>query len=313
MIRWALVLPFCVFIAYSVFAAFKYTRMISNIFMGLVYKPSDPTAGCRGAEIAILDSSDNEIAAIYLKHDGSDRVLVFCHESGSSKESWEKYGYFFPALGFHVLSVDFTEKSEAREKNSLSQWPHEEEVEKLVTVIRWIKRAVSSRARVVLFGVSKGADLALAASLRDPAVEAVVTDGLFSMKEIFRDYIRRWGPILVKPNLFGEHYPDWVVNIFSNLGYWHCEKRSKRKFVDVERLLQSKHVPLLMIHGESDDYVPPMHQKFLENLLCKGTARRATTLVSRFVVPDAAHNEAVVRCRDGYEKEIKLFLERVLK
>lgn len=306
MIRWVLAFPFCVLIAYSIFAVFKYTRMISNIFMGLVYKPSDPAAGCRGEPIAILDSSDNEISAVYLKQGSSDRVLVFCHESGSSKESWEKYCYFFPALGFHVLSVDFTEKSQEGEKNSLSQWPHEEEVEKLVTVVRWIKHAVSSRARVVLFGVSKGADLALAASLRDPAVEAVVTDGLFSMKEIFRDYIRRWGPILVKPNLFGEHYPDWVVNIFSNLGYWHCQKKSKRRFVDVERLLRNQHVPLLMIHGESDDYIPPTHQKRLQTL----EGRKS---FARFVVPNAPHNQAVSLAREDYEKEVKLFLEKALK
>ena len=41
MIRWLLTLPFCALAVYSVFSAFKYTRMISNIFMELVYKPSD--------------------------------------------------------------------------------------------------------------------------------------------------------------------------------------------------------------------------------------------------------------------------------
>ncbi len=313
MTRWALASPFFLLGAYSVFAAFKYTRMISNIFMGLVYKPSDESTASQGERIVILDSSDGEISALYLKQENSERVLIFCHESGSDKGSWEKYTYFFPRLGFHVLSIDFTEKNEESQKNSLSQWPHEVEVEKLVTVIRWVKRAVSMRAQVVLFGVSKGADLALAASFREPAVKAVITDGLFSMKEIFRDYIRRWAPVLVKPNLFGEHYPDWVVNIFSNLGYWHCEKRGKRKFVDVEKLLQKKHVPFFMIHGEFDDYVPASHQKRLEYLQKRGAAGRAPAWDGRFVVLNAGHNQAVAVDRGNYEKEVRLFLERVLK
>src|SRR6185436_16414617 len=96
----------------------------------------------------------------------------------------------------------------------------------------------------------------LAASFMDPSIKAVIADGLFSMKEIFRDYIRRWAPILVKPNLFGEKYPGWVVNLFTNMGFWYSQKKSKKRFIDIERMLRRRHTPLLMIHGEFDDYVP---------------------------------------------------------
>ena len=127
------------------------------------------------------------------------------------------------------------------------------------------------------------------------------------MKEIFRDYIRKWAPILVKPNLFGEHYPDWVVNIFTQLGFWHCERRSGRRFIDVEKLLRRRHTPLLMIHGENDDYVPGSHQKYLRRL------EKARAAAAHFVVPQAGHNEAVTLKRDLYEKTVLDFLDKALK
>ena len=293
--------------AYATHSAFKYTRMITNIFLGLVYHPvveDIPPAG--GEKVTILDSADREMEALWLENKNSDRTVIFCHESGATKESWGKYAYFFPALGFHVLSVDFTVSFSDAEKNSLAQWPEEEDVERLLTAVRWVKKAAGSQMKIVLFGASKGADIAFAASFEDPSIAAVIADGLFSMKEIFRDYIRKWAPILVKPNLFGEKYPAWVVNLFSNLGFWYCQKKSKRRFVDVEPLLKKSHKPFLMIHGEEDSYIPLDHQHFLEKIdQNKGSAYH-------LVIPRAGHNESVVLSRGVYEKKVKEFLKKVI-
>lgn len=308
MIRFLFLVPFIILIGYSLFSIFKYPRMIGNIFLSLVYSPShDTNTAIRGERLGILDSSDQEIEAILLEKKGSNRLAIFCHESGSSKDSWEKYAGFLPDWGYHVLSFDFLEKhSNDRKINSLSQWPVEEDVERLLTVIRWAKHALKPEPRVVLFGVSKGANVALAAAFRDNAIKGVVTDGLFSMKEIFRDYIRKWAPILVKPNLFGEDYPKWVVDIFTQLGYWNCEKRTGKKFIDVEALLKSEHVPLLMIHGEQDDYVSKTHQKFLRKI------ESGHLKADHPIVPQAGHNEAVVLQRELYENEVRAFLEKTI-
>jgi pimeloyl-ACP methyl ester carboxylesterase len=126
------------------------------------------------------------------------------------------------------------------------------------------------------------------------------------MKEIFRDYIRKWAPVLVRPNFFGEHYPDWIVNIFTQTGFWHCQRRSGKKFVDVEIMLHKKHPPILMIHGEADDYIPVTHQKFLEKMDKRGEKAR------RLVVPKAGHNESVLLSRQAYEKNIAEFLQKIL-
>ena len=307
LIRLLLAFPFCIVAIYAVYSGFKYTRMISNIFLGLIYtSPSSQTADkVQGEKITILDSADKEIDALLVEHKGAGSVVIFCHESGAGKESWSKYAYFFPSLRFHVLSTDFgPDEPETHEENSLTQWPCEDDVERLLTVIRWAKKAFRPGTPIVLFGISKGANVAFAASFRDAAVSAVIADGLFSMKEIFRDYIKKWAPILVRPNLFGESYPRWVIHIFTELGFWYCQKKSRKSFLDVEKMLRQRHAPLLMIHGERDDYIPVTHQRFLGEL---GDDQSLT----RLVVAGAGHNEAVTTSREVYEKEITEFISRM--
>ncbi len=296
-----------VFLVYSIHSGFKYTRMIANIFLSLVYKPSlESFSSGRGEKISILSSSDTQLEALFCQAQDPRGIVIFCHESGSSKESWEKYAFFLPEQGFHVLSIDYQEKSDPGVKNSLHQWPITEDVDRLSVAIRWAKKAVKDNQPVILFGVSMGADVALAASSRESAVKAVIADGLFSMKEIFRDYIRKWAPVLVRPNLFGEHYPGWVVAIFTNLGFWYSQKKSKKIFVDVEKILCQSHPPLLMIYGEKDDYIPVTHQQFLEK---KNHFSESTR---RLVVPEAGHNQAIVLGREAYEKTILDFLRKSL-
>ena len=301
---WTLFLVFLSAVAvYFVHAGFKYTRMISNIFLSLVYRPeTESFSSSTGEKMTILDSSGHEIETVFARTPGAKKLVIFCHESGASKESWERYAYFFPDLGYQVLSLDLGNKTAGFETNSLSQWPTENDVEKVVTAIRWAKKVIHPDLELVLFGVSNGADIALAASFRDPSVSAVVADGIFSMKEIFRDYIRKWAPILVKPNLFGDHCPDFLVNTFTNLGFWYSQKKSERRFIDVEKLLKKSHVPLLVIHGQEDHYVSESHQSFLEKL---GVTRER---FDRLVVPKASHNQAVIFDRKRYEQKIKGFL-----
>ncbi len=298
-------LPFLsILVVYSLFAAFKYTRMIGNIFINLVYRPPlENFTSTVGEPVTILDSSGHEIQAIFVEHKDAKRCIVFCHESGSSRGSWEKYAYFLPRLGFHLLSIDFEDQDLSLQVKSMNQWPNMEKVERLLLVTHWVKKVTRPDVEIIFFGVSMGADVALAASVREPSVKAVIADGLFSMKGIFRDYIRKWGPILVKPNFFGERYPGWVVEIFANLGFWYCQEKSGTRFVDVEKFLKGKHPPVLMIHGERDDYITPTHMAFLEKLNRNN--------LTHLVIPEAKHNQAVLVDKQAYEENIGAFLEKI--
>ncbi len=294
------------FTAYSLYTVLKYTRMIGNIFLSLVYDPSSESLpeSARGETVTILDSSDAEISALFLEKKDSKKLVIFCHESGATKESWEKYCFFLPALGYHVLSVDFKNEAMDFKRNSFSQWPTVDDVNRLLTAVRWAKKVCPAGTQVTLFGVSKGANIALAASFHEEAVKAIVADGLFSMKEIFRAYIRKWAPVLVKPNFFGEKTPEGLIRLFADLGFNYCQKKFKVNFLEVERLLKKRHVPLLLIYGRQDSYVSAPHQDYLEKM------NREPEL-EKFFVANAGHNEAVVKDRESYERTISEFLEKI--
>ncbi len=302
----ALVFIGLAFLAYCLYAIFKYTRMIGNIFLSLVYDPGLElsSAQARGERVTILDSSDAEIQALFLEKKDSKKLVIFCPESGESEGSWEKYCFFLPDLGYHVLSVDLKDENSQSQKNTFAQWPTQNDVKRLLTAIRWAKKVCPPETEVILFGVSKGADIALAASFGDEAVKAVVADGLFSMKEIFRDYIRRWAPVLVKPNFFGEKTPEILIRIFAGLSFWYCQKTFEVRFIEIEKLLKKRRAPLLMIYGRKDSYVPAPHQDYLDKV-----SRRET--LARFVVEEAGHNEAVVKDKESYERVILEFLSKI--
>ncbi len=294
------------FAAYIFYTVLKYTRMIGNIFLSLVYDPNlgSMPESARGETVTILDSSDAEISALFLEKKDSKKLVIFCHESGATKESWEKYCFFLPDLGYHVLSVDFKNETMGVEKNSFSQWPTVDDVKRLMTAVRWAKKVCPAGTQVILFGVSKGANIALAASFYDDAVKGVVADGLFSVKEIFRAYIRKWAPVLVKPNFFGDKTPEGLIRFFADRGFNYCQKKFKVNFLEVERLLKKRHAPLLLIYGRQDSYVSARHQDTLEKM------NREPTL-EKFLVPDAGHNEAVVKDRESYERTISEFLTKL--
>ena len=109
MIRFFLfAIPLAVILGYTIHSAFKYTRMIGGIFLSLVYKPGETqVSSSMGEKVLILDSGANEIEAIAVENKNSRKLVIFCPESGQSKESWEKYAYFLPGFGYRVMSVDF--------------------------------------------------------------------------------------------------------------------------------------------------------------------------------------------------------------
>lgn len=305
MIPLILAVPFIVMLVYGVYAGIKYTRLIGRIFSDLVFMPEERFSAVtvQGEEESIIGDSNEKITfLITVKPKDSNKIMIFCPESGESKESWEKYAYFFPKLGFQIISVDFDDLQKDREKNHFTQWPLKEDSKKLLKVIEWIKKSNHTAVSIILFGVSKGADIVFAALHSDPAVKGVITDGLFSMHEVFADYIRRWAPMLVRTNLFGDKYPDWVVQLFANLGYWQSQRVCGKKFIEVRAFLKKHHPPLLMIHGQKDEYVSEAHQKVLERNY------KNCSIFHRLVVEDAKHNAAILTNPEKYIEAITRFL-----
>ncbi len=299
-----LCLPAILLAAVATHASVKYTRMIGDILLELSYAlPQEGISAARGEKITILDSAGHEIEALLLDNKNSDKLVIFCPESGTTKESWEKYAYFLPEMGYRVLSLDFPAEAVPGQGGAHFPWASSHDTARLLTAIRWAKNAFGVQCKIVLFGISKGANIAVDAASQERSVRAVIADGLFSMKGIFRDYIRKWAPVLVRSRLLGSRHPDWAVGFFTEMGFWYCQRKCRRRFVNVETLLKRPHPPLLVIHGEADDYISATHRTFLDKI------QPPHLQAEHLVVPKARHNEAVLFGRSLYERKITDFLK----
>ena len=97
--------------------------------------------------------------------------------------------------------------------------------------------------------------------------------------------------------------PPWLFDFVSWAGRVRTQRRLGRKFADVERsITKLAPRPLLMIHGEKDNYIGPTIAKAL--FAC---AREPKEL---WIVPKAKHN----RCREvdprGYRERVEGFFRK---
>ena len=182
----------------------------------------------------------------------------------------------------------------------------------LVTVfagaVAFLEDYLESQDRPVelgLFGVSRGAGAALVASARNPAVKAVVTDGLFSTDVTLESLMRKWANIFAKVRFVYENHPDafwrflrWLLFCFAHRKF-RCRYPSVRKWM---RKMSPR--PILMIHGQRDSYISVDQARVLYAL-----APEPKTL---WAVAEARHNQSAVVAPGEYASRTTDFFRRHL-
>jgi fermentation-respiration switch protein FrsA (DUF1100 family) len=98
-------------------------------------------------------------------------------------------------------------------------------------------------------------------------------------------------------------FPQWLIKPFAILGAkiyggFHLLE------TDAVRAVRQAKVPILIIHGEADKYVP-CHMS--------AEAQKANPqMVSRYTFPDAAHGISYLVDTEKYHKIVKDFLQKVV-
>jgi pimeloyl-ACP methyl ester carboxylesterase len=116
-------------------------------------------------------------------------------------------------------------------------------------------------------------------------------------------YIHRWAEIYVSNPHFWKVMPGWFFEIVSWAGRIRTQWRLGRKFLDVERA--AAHIaprPLLMIHGEKDNYIGPS--------IARALFAQAREPKELWIVPKAKHNRCRVVDPAGYRERVEGFFRR---
>jgi dipeptidyl aminopeptidase/acylaminoacyl peptidase len=235
-------------------------------------------------------------------------VILFGLEFGSNRWSCQPYCDHLVEAGFDVFAFESRNQGDSASLPSYDplQWVTDYEVRDTHAALAYLKARPDADPRGVgFFGISKGAGAGLLAAASDPYVRCFVTDGMFATYTTVVPYMRQWCSIYIQGFVLRGLLPSWYFGIVGLASLRQIERERRCHFPHLERALPRLATrPLLMIHGEADNYI---RQEMAEALFA-----HARTPKEFWLVPGAKHNGALHVCGDEYRKRVLTFFEQHL-
>lgn len=162
-------------------------------------------------------------------------------------------------------------------------------------VLSWVEYAnkrFGADTKIFLYGVSMGAATVLmAAGLDLPAnVKGIVADCPYSSPMDIILHVGKSNPL-----------PQWAIRYFAILGgkiYGGFDLTE----ADAQEAVGNSKVPILIIHGQSDDFVPPAMSEL--------THSTNPSLVQRVTFPGAGHALSFLSDTPRYKKVVREFIRK---
>lgn len=220
-------------------------------------------------------------------------VIVFCPELDGGSASAPLYCQPLVDSGFAVVGIDLA--SDFDEVKAI-HWSTESEVSKVREVLNYLATTPEfSGLPVGMFGVSRGATVALISACRSKMVKSVLTDSGYSSMGLTRNFVSRFGRQIVPDWLF-DRLPDWHIDKALWKAFDFSERSRGCSYVHVEHECQSLSQPVMLISGRRDSYVTPNVTTSLADLLNVSEAP--------WFVPKAKHNKARIQAPEEYAEVI---------
>ncbi len=264
-----------------------------------------------GAEDVHFETSNGcTLRGCYLMGRGSRRgVILFGLEFGCNRWACVQYCTMLLDRGYDVFAYEPRNQGESdRDPNYAPlQWVTDRDVIDMKAAVLYLKRRKDAPAGGIgLFGISKGASVAMVLAANDPWVRCIATDGAYGTYTTMVPYMRRWVSIYIKTaTRIRAFVPDWFYGLIGLAAIRESASRRGVKFVSVERALRRLDLPLLMIHGSGDTYIKPeMAEALFEKA---GTPQKVLWMVN-----GAKHNQALNVAGTEYARRLEEFFDKHL-
>lgn len=194
-------------------------------------------------------------------------------------------------MGHNVLLID--ERAHGKSEGNTITFGIRERLD----LLEWVNFAVSRFGKdvsILLYGVSMGgATVLMASNLNLPKnVKGIIADCPFAMPLDVILYVGK-----------GTSFPTWLIKPFALLAakiYGDFDLLE----TDAVQAVKNAKVPILILHGEDDRYVPCY--------MSEAVAQANPNMVQRHTFPGAAHGISYLVDTPRYHKIVKNFVRQIL-
>lgn len=226
---------------------------------------------------------------------GKEPKTVICFHGYTSEGLKDYIGLsdYYMKNGFGMLLVD--ERAHGKSEGEyigfgcLDRWDAR-------TWIDWVIEHTSKEEQILLHGISMGgATVLMTSSLKLPSqVRGVVSDcGFTSPKEVFSHVLNSMYHLPAFPLI---QISDFVNKRKAGYGLDEC---------NAAREVRNAQVPILLIHGDGDHFVPCR--------MCEEIYRNCAPGTKKLIVKGASHAEGYYKDMEAYENALDDFIGGVIK
>jgi alpha-beta hydrolase superfamily lysophospholipase len=236
------------------------------------------------------------IAGWWIPHPaGGDKTVVLIHGYADAKVGALAWAPTWRQLGFHILAADLRAHGESEGKYVTSGVFERYDMDQVINQFR--AAHFQQTRRLVLFGTSMGAAVALAtADLRDDVAALVIDCPAVHHREGAKEYVQ----------LLNLPLPSMLPTVF-RIATWI----SGANFDEVQQLQLIAHVkcPVMLIQAGDDHFVPPDGAKLLHQALTQRPPELGA--MAYWMVENASHLMALAVAPDEYLQRVGQFLNSV--
>ena len=244
-------------------------------------------------EVAIESYDGLKLSGVWLASEKPRGTIILAHGYRSSKLL--EFGMvldFYRSYGLNILLPD--QRAHGKSEGKIITFGVKE-CQDIRLWIRWVNEKCNHMP-VILSGLSMGAStvLYLADEKLPPNVKGIIADcGFTSPWEIISSVFRKVTHLPAVPSL-------WVAEVFARV-FGGFSLRQK----DTREVLKNSRLPLLIVHGTADDFVPcEMTRQGYE--VCVGDKEM-------YLVEGAEHGLSFLKESDRYKEKVLAFLDRNLE
>ncbi|WP_040209962.1 alpha/beta hydrolase [Clostridium polynesiense] len=240
-------------------------------------------------EVKINSPYGYNLNALYFPNDKSKKAVIIVHGITWTLYGSVKYMDIFLKRGFSVLIYDH--RNHGKSGGTNTSFGYYEKYD-LKACADWLFDQLGKDAVIGVHGESMGAATVLQYSAIDPRIKFCIEDcGYSDATELFTYRLLK----------------DYHIksSLFVKLASYITKVRTGWSFKDVSpiKLLKDLDLPILFIHGDSDDYVPTK--------MCVDMYEEKKGIKYKYIAPCSAHADSYNNNKEEYESRIDEFLKDI--